>query len=172
MRNTSFVRQEWFTDRVAAPARSDGTFFSPSFSAAGTANAADLLYTTVGDYAAFVAGVMSRRGLPSALATQRDSIHSLDADELAKCRSRLGARCPDRVGYALGWQIFEYPGFTVRWHTGSDDGHKAVVFYFPERRRGAVLLTNGANGFLPIIEVGSLLAAGTPFAEFIRKGGG
>jgi CubicO group peptidase (beta-lactamase class C family) len=170
MGSAAFVRQPWFEGHVAAPARADGSFYAPRFSPEG--NAADLLYATVGDYARFVVGAMRRDGLPAALASQRDSIHWVDAKELAACRARLGAQCPDRIGHALGWQVFEYPGFTVRWHTGSDDGHKAVALYFPELRRGAVMLTNGANGFLPIIQVGALLTAGTPFAEYVRRGGG
>jgi CubicO group peptidase (beta-lactamase class C family) len=169
MTNTAFTQQPWFTGRVALPADRDGTFEQANFSATG--NAADLLYTTIGDYAAFAVGVMNRTGLPAAYATQRDSIHSVDLPALTACRSKLGARCPERIGYALGWQIFEYPGFTVRWHTGSDDGHKSVVFYFPEQRRGAVMLTNGANGFLPMMEIGTLLARDTPFADYIRSGG-
>ena len=170
MRSTAFTEQPWFAGRVAAPGSADGSFGAPYFSATG--NAADLLHTTASDYARFVVAAMHRDSLPGAIASQRDSIHWVDAKELASCRAKLGKQCPNRIGYALGWQVFEYPGFTVRWHTGSDDGYKSVAFYFPELGRGAVILTNGANGFLPIVEAGALLTVGTPFNEYIRRGGG
>ena len=169
MRNTAFTRQPWFEGRIALPADGRGAFGEAHY--ANPVNGADLLYATVGDYAAFVVGAMRRTSLPVAVARQRDSIHSPDSSEQAKCRAKIAERCADRFGYGLGWSIMEYPGFTVRWHTGSDDGHKAMAFYFPERRRGVVLLTNGANGFMPMIEVAQLLSWGTPFAEFLRTGG-
>jgi CubicO group peptidase (beta-lactamase class C family) len=169
MRSTAFTRQPWFDDRVALGRGADGAFASPDYSAEG--NAADLLYTTIGDYAAFLVGVMNRSGLPAAYASQRDSIHVLDEASRTSCRAKLADRCAERFGMGLGWSILEYPGFTVRWHTGSDAGHKAVVFYFPERRQGAVLLTNGANGFQVIVEVAALLARDTPFEVYLRSGG-
>jgi CubicO group peptidase (beta-lactamase class C family) len=169
MRSTSFTRQPWFDDRVAMGRGADGNFASPDFSAEG--NAADLLYTTIGDYAAFLAGVMNRAGLPAAYARQRDSSHVLDDASRASCRAKLADRCAERFGMGLGWSILEYPGFTVRWHTGSDAAHKALVFYVPERRQGAVLLTNGADGFGVIIEVAALLARDTPFEAYLRSGG-
>ena len=169
MRSTSFNRQPWFADRVAAGRGANGEFAAPDFSAEG--NAADLLYTTIGDYAEFVARVMNRSGLPARYAAQRDSIHVLDEASLASCRAKLADRCPERFGMGLGWSILEYRDLTVRWHTGSDAGHKAIAFYFPERRQGAVLLTNGANGFQVIVEVASLLARDTPFESYLRSGG-
>ena len=171
MRSTAFTRQPWFEGRLALPADKEGRFLAPHrVPAPGDANAADLLHTTVGDYATFVVGAMHRTALPAAIARQRDSIHSPDAQEAEHCRGLIGAKCADRFGYGLGWSILEYPGFTVRWHTGSDAGHKAMMYYFPERRRGAVMLTNGDNGFAPMIDVAILLSAGTPFVDFLHTG--
>ena len=169
MRRSAFTRQPWFDGRIALPADGDGTFGEAYY--ASPVNGADLLYATVGDYAAFVVGAMHRTSLPAAVARQRDSIHSPDASEQAKCRAKIADHCAERFGYGLGWSIMEYPGFTVRWHTGSDAGHKAMAFYFPERRRGVVLLTNGANGFMPMIPIAQLLSRGTPFEEFLGTGG-
>jgi CubicO group peptidase (beta-lactamase class C family) len=168
MKSTAFVEQPWFAGRVAAGRGPDGEYGAPDFARAG--NAADLLYATIGDYATFLVGEMSRTGLTPRVASERDSLHAVDPAELAACRAKIGARCPTRIGYGLGWSIMEYPGFTVRWHTGADRGHKAMVFYFPELRRGAVMLTNGANGFPPMIEVGILLSHDTPFASFLETG--
>lgn len=51
------------------------------------------------------------------------------------------------------------------WHTGADWGEKTMVFYFPERREGAVILANGANGFKVIIDAGRLLFPNSAFAD-------
>lgn len=170
MTSTAFTRQEWFAGRVAVPRGPEGKSGEPAF--ARTANAADDVYTTVGDYAAFLVGVMNREGLPAALARQRDSLHVVDARESAACDPRRVAHCPARIGYGLGWSVMEYADGTVLLHTGSDWGEKSMVFYFPERKRGAVLLTNGANGFRVIMEAAALLADGTDFAQHLRSTAG
>lgn len=167
MTSTAMTRQEWFADRVAMPLGPEGKYGEPSVPR--DANAADDLYTTVGDYAAFVVGAMRRDGLPAAFADQRDSIHALDPSEGAACDPARVARCPTRIGYGLGWSVMEYPGETVLWHTGSDWGEKTMAFYIPERREGAVLLTNGANGFQVVLEAAVLLFRDTDFAEYLRS---
>jgi CubicO group peptidase (beta-lactamase class C family) len=168
MRGISFTRQPWFAGRVAVPKGAEGRWGEPSVH--DTANAADDVHTTVGDYARFVAAVMNRDGLPAALAAQRDSIHATGGET---CDPAKVAVCPVRIGYGLGWTLFEYaePAENVRWHTGSDWGEKAMVIYFPARREGAVLITNGANGFQPIVNAALLLFAGTEFEHFLRSGG-
>ena len=66
--------------------------------------------------------------------------------------------------------MLEYPASRVLWHTGSDWGEKTMVFWFPETREGAVLLTNSANGFQPMIDAGILLFPESEFAELLRSG--
>ncbi len=167
-RSTAWGPQPWFEGRLALPANEDGAFQKAYYS--DGANAADLLFTTAGDYAAFLVGAMQRTSLAPAIARQRDSIHAPDTAEHAHCVQQIGPKCPARIGYGLGWSIMEYPRFTVRWHTGSDAGYKAMAFYFPEQRRGVVMLTNGDNGFHPMIQVALVLAKGTPFEDFLRTG--
>jgi hypothetical protein len=58
-----------------------------------------MLYATIGDYARFVAGAMSRRGLSDEFARQRDSIHVLDPSARAMCNPRVATRCPNITGY-------------------------------------------------------------------------
>jgi CubicO group peptidase (beta-lactamase class C family) len=166
MRNTSFVRQPWFDGRVALPSSADGKWGNLRYADGG--NAADLLYTTVGDYAAFVVGVMNRKGLPDDFARQRDSIHAVDSSEVVSCTAKKGPRCPTREGYGLGWSILEFPDGRMLWHTGSDDGQKTIAFYFPDRKEGAVFFMNGDNGFQVAIDAGIALFSRTAFADFLR----
>jgi len=132
MTQTSFARQPWFGDRIARPMGPEGRYGDPAMSPLG--NAADDLYTTIGDYAAFVVGVMRHDRLPARLVVQRDSLHSLDESPNSACDARKVARCPSRIGYSLGLSIMEYPDGPLLWHTGADWGEKSMVFYFPARR--------------------------------------
>lgn len=168
MRGISFTRQPWFAGRVAVPKGAEGAWGDPSYR--DTASAADDIHTTVADYARFIVSVMNRDGLSPALAAQRDSIHATGVES---CDPAKVAVCPVRIGYGLGWTIFEYadPSQNVMWHTGADWGEKAMVFYYPNRREGAVLLTNSADGFMAIIPAALLLTEGTDFNAFIRTGG-
>ena len=152
---------------MALPFGSNGTWGASDSSSNELGS--DNLHTTVADYAGFLISVMRRDGLPASLIAQRDSLHSIDRPG-DQCDAKKVAICPTRTGYGLGWQIFEYPDDTVLWHTGSDWGEKAMVFYLPGRREGMVMLTNGANGFDVAIEVGTRVMAGTPFAAFLAAG--
>lgn len=163
MTATSFTRQEWFQDRIALPNGPQGTYGTPSFQTTGSA--ADDLYTTIGDYAAFVVGVMNRRGLPARYADQRDSLHVVNLGATQSCDATVVPSCPRRIGIGLGWEIIEFPGETARLHTGGDWGENAMAFYFPERRAGAVLLTNGARGMKVILGIIDVLFRETNFAR-------
>lgn len=167
LREISFSTKPWFAGRVAMPFGPNNRW-GPSDSSAREL-ASDNLHTTVADYAGFVLSVMRRDGLPRELIAQRDSLHTIDAQG-AQCDAKKVAVCPTRTGYGLGWQIFEYPDDTVLWHTGSDWGEKAMVFYRPGHRDGMVMLTNGANGFDVMIEVGTRVMEGTSFGMFLASG--
>ncbi|WP_411279013.1 serine hydrolase domain-containing protein [Gemmatimonas sp.] len=167
LRHISFVITPWFAGRVAMPFGPNNTW-GPS-DASALELASDNLHTTVADYAGFVLSVMRHDGLPAALIAQRDSLHTIDAPG-DQCDAKKVPICPTRTGYGLGWQIFEYPDDRVLWHTGSDWGEKAMVLYRPGHRDGMVMLTNGANGFDVMIEVGTRVLEGTPFGTFLTSG--
>lgn len=168
MRHTSFVRQPWFEGRMAIPRGPEGRWGTPSVDS--VANAADDIHTTIGDYARFVTSVMARDGLPPALAAQRDSIHATGVETCDPAKVPL---CPERIGYGLGWTVFEYadPAENVLWHTGGDWGEKSIVFYWPARREGVVMFTNGANGFNVMVPAAAVLSEGRDFNAFLRHGG-
>jgi CubicO group peptidase (beta-lactamase class C family) len=163
MTSTAFTRQDWFADRVALPNGPEGRYGEPVFQTA--ANAADDLYTTAGDYAAFVVGVMNRRALPAAYADQRDSLHAVNVGATQSCDSTAASYCPRRIGMGLGWEILELPDGTARLHTGGDWGESTMAFYFPERRAGAVIFTNGARGMKVILGIIDILFHETDFAR-------
>ncbi|HJR65960.1 MAG TPA: serine hydrolase domain-containing protein [Gemmatimonadaceae bacterium] len=163
MASTSFTRQAWFENRIAMPNGPEGTYGSPSFQT--VASASDDLYTTVGDYAAFVVGVMNRTGLSADAANARDSLHVVNTSALPSCDSTAVSYCPRRIGMGLGWEILEFRDQIVRLHTGGDWGENTMAFYFPERKAGAVLFTNSARGMKVILGVIDLLFHDSDFAR-------
>lgn len=168
MRATSFIRQPWFAGRMAIPNGPEGRWGTPSVGP--EANAADDIHTTIGDYARFVTSVMAHDGLPAALAAQRDSIHQTGVE---RCDPTKVPVCPVSIGYGLGWTVFEYadPAENVLWHTGGDWGEKSIVFYWPHRREGVVMFTNGAKGFSVMVPAAVQLAEGRLFQHFLQHGG-
>jgi len=46
------------------------------------------------------------------------------------------------VGYGLGWQIMDYRGHRLLWHTGNGNGTIAFVSLLPEDRLGVVVVVN------------------------------
>jgi hypothetical protein len=46
------------------------------------------------------------------------------------------------VGYGLGWQIMDYQGHPLLWHTGSGNGQYAYMGLLPRDRLGLVVLVN------------------------------
>jgi hypothetical protein len=66
----------------------------------------------------------------------------------------------------LGWEILEFPREKVLLHTGGDAGTQTIAFYFAGRRDGAVMFTNGDNGFEVMLNAMDLLFHGTDLASF------
>jgi CubicO group peptidase (beta-lactamase class C family) len=165
MTSTAYTHRDWFAGRIAMPYGREGSYREPAI--ADSALASDDLYTTAGDYARFLVGVMSRDGLPAAYAAQRDSAHVANERANTSCDAAKGIPCP-RVGMGLGWEILQFPGETVRMHTGSDWGESTMALYFAESRDGAVILTNGANGMKVMLAAIDLLFPDSQLAANAR----
>lgn len=48
--------------------------------------------------------------------------------------------------YALGWEVTNYRGEFMHWHTGSLPGMVSAMIYFPRLQWGVTLMTNGDGG--------------------------
>ena len=100
-----------------------------------TANAADLLLTTLDDYGRFAVNVLKGRGLsPSVF------------DEMV--RPQVSYPSGKNLFFGLGWMIMPdlSNGEYALIHTGSDPGVNTVVVLFPTSQRGLIVFTNGDNG--------------------------
>ncbi|KAL6713677.1 hypothetical protein ACLMJK_009142 [Lecanora helva] len=56
----------------------------------------------------------------------------------------LGFRGADT--YALGWEVSNYRGETMIWHTGGVPGFVTVMLYLPRLQWGLTMMANGMNG--------------------------
>jgi CubicO group peptidase (beta-lactamase class C family) len=142
MHDTAFTRQEWFAGRVAAPADDKGNWLEPHF--AERPISADMVYTTAQDYALLLQAVIENRGITPEVARERDRIQISLKQQL--CPQVPAGLCPDELGSGLSWQILRFKDATVLMHTGHDPGLYTFAYVSPDRRSGAVILTNGENG--------------------------
>jgi len=100
-----------------------------------TANAADLLMTTMQDYGRFAVNVMNGKGLSKEIFSEM-------------WRPLVTFPSGKNLFYGLGWLIMPdlSNGEDAVIHTGSDDGVKTVIVLLPQSHRGLIVFTNGENG--------------------------
>ncbi len=100
-----------------------------------SANAADLLLTTVEDYGRFAVNVLGAKGLSKTV-----------FDEMV--RPQVPYPSGKNLFFGLGWMLMPElsNGEYALIHTGSDPGVNTVVILFPKSRRGLIVFTNGDNG--------------------------
>lgn len=155
MQNTAFTPQTWFEERIAMVQGKDGTRKLPDTSEA--LSAADNLYTTIGDYAQFIAGAMNAVGLSNEIAESRQIVLHNEVDEACPPGIIDPSLCPVQAGWGLGWQVFDNDEDLVLVHTGKDWGERTIALFAPEQQFGLVILTSGANGMSVISEAMKLL---------------
>ena len=98
-------------------------------------NAADLMLTTVDDYARFGINVMQGKGLSRPVFEEM-------------MRPQVAYPSGKNLFFGLGWMLMPdlSNGEFALLHTGSDPGVSTVVILFPKSQRGLVVFTNGENG--------------------------
>jgi hypothetical protein len=93
MKETSYTAKEWHSGRLAVPRGPKGE--KPIDTVATTWNGADLMRTTIGDYANFVVSVMHDEGLTKEIAAERatmtrDLVKPEDLDKVCKVAGEVG----------------------------------------------------------------------------------
>jgi hypothetical protein len=82
-------------------------------------------------------------------------------------RSAQPATSPPGVG--PGWQIIVHNGLTIVDHSGSDSGAHAQAFFIPSKHIGAVIFTNGENGYKVIGEIVGVLYPDPVYAKTVSN---
>jgi CubicO group peptidase (beta-lactamase class C family) len=148
MNETSYTPKDWYSRHLAVPHGPKGE--KPFDGVATTWNGADLLRTTIGDYAKFVVSVMHDEGLTKAIAAERatmtrDTVKPEDLEKACREAGEAG-NCSVTAGMGLGWEVETVNGLKILDHDGSDWGVKTLVMFVPSQGIGVVVFTNGENG--------------------------
>ncbi len=159
MKETAYSPRDWFAGRIAVAQGPKGEVQPATQS---TWSAADLLRTTIRDYASFVASVMHKDGLTDKIAAEQlTSTRNLASPEqlerlCAEAKVSFPSDCKGTAGMGLGWEVLTLNGETIIDHSGADWGVHTLAFFLPERQSGMVVFTNGDKGAKLIKEVVSL----------------
>jgi CubicO group peptidase (beta-lactamase class C family) len=158
MKDTSYIAEEWYSGRLAVPHGPKGE--TPFDKVPQTWNGADLLRTTIGDYAKFVVSVMHNEGLTNEIASERTTMtrDTVKPEDLEKvCKAAPTGQCNITAGMGLGWEVETVNGEVILNHDGSDWGVKTFAMFVPARGIGIVVFTNGENGNAVIKKVVQVL---------------
>jgi len=159
MNETSYTAKEWHVGRLAAPhgPKRDKAVDD----VAQVWDGADLLRTTILDYAKFVVSVMHDEGLTKEIAAERATLtrDRMKPEDLKNVCSAVGeaGHCLVTAGMGLGWEVETVNGEKILDHDGSDWGVKTFVMFVPSRGIGVVVFTNGQNGEAVIKKVVEVL---------------
>ena len=148
MNETSYTAKDWHAGRLAVPHGPKRE--KPVDDVAQAWNGADLLRTTIQDYAKFVVSVMHDEGLTKEIAAERATLtrDRMKPEDLKNVCSTAGepGHCLVTAGMGLGWEVETVNGEKILDHDGSDWGVKTFVMFVPARGIGVVVFTNGENG--------------------------
>lgn len=148
LKDTSYTAKEWYAGRLAVPRGPKGE--KPIDPVVTTWNGADLLRTTIGDYAKFVVSVMHDEGLTKEIAAERatSTRDMVKPEDLNKVCKRAGEvePCAITAGMGLGWEVETVNGVKILNHDGSDWGVKTFAMFVPSQGIGIIVFTNGENG--------------------------
>lgn len=165
---------EWSTGKLAMPVGAQGSYLDfttlyPGLRDGSSIGAAYDLLTTTGAYAQLLERLIATSAKPSPIRAIRETILTpLDGDERYGCEHRFTRRCPDRYGYAFGWQVHHYGRHQILQHTGNDEGETDLVYFSPDRRSGAAIFVNGANGWTAITRAVEIIGDEPELADYYR----
>ena len=159
MNETSYTAKDWQVGRLAVPHGPKRD--KPVDDVAQAWNGADLLRTTIQDYAKFVVSVMHDEGLTREIAAERATLtrDRMKPEDLKNVCRTVGdpGHCLVTAGMGLGWEVETVNGEKILDHDGSDWGVKTFVMFVPARGIGVVVFTNGENGEAVIKKVVEVL---------------
>lgn len=171
MKNTSYSARGWMQGRLATPRDSAGRWGQSQVRDSSDWSGANNLITTVGDYAAFVVSVMNGDRLTKAMAGEHLKPASGPQPPFG-CKIEPAALCPRAMNFALGWIRLDYDRGPIMLFLGMNDrpgGERTLVYFEPQRRRGAVVLTSGRNGQRLLLDVLDVVDPASPVAAFLRQ---
>ncbi len=165
MTESSFTEKPWFAGRIAMSRNRKGEHAHATVRKDW--NAADDVWSTIGDYARFLTWVMANpvdAGSEEAYWTAKENLGGQICGE-----GRLTADvCPKMLGFVGGWNVYHTADNVIVMHGGGDVGERTLGFFDPVNKTGAVIFTNGANGQKVIRETVKILYPDPSFVAFMN----
>lgn len=131
--------------------------------------ASDDMRTTAREYALFMLDVWEGGAVSPELRQEQRAIQHYLTYKPACKGERKADFCPINEGWGMGWFVHDWGDRTIVEHSGGDIGEKAFAFYDPGQKRGAVILTNGANGHEVMNRLTGLLDGDPRLAEYMMS---
>ncbi len=128
----------------------------------GDFSAAGGMVITLQGYSHFLSQSMRGDGLTKKLKKERNRLLALE--DKYNCDIVPEALCPLRVGYGLGWHIFELDKNKTIGHLGSDWSMVTMAYYYEDSRDGLVVFFNAPNqsGIAAMVDTLRLLDPDSP----------
>jgi CubicO group peptidase (beta-lactamase class C family) len=164
MKSAALSRRDWMDGRVTTPMDAKGAWGKPDLREPGKWTAADDLFVTLPDYAAFAIAVSRGDGLKPALAAQRTTIQTATEG----CGAIKRPTCPRATGFGLGWELLNFSGRQMLWHTGGDWAESTMSYIYPDTGDGALIFINGASGKPVLLEILDAIQDPTPIRHEMR----
>ncbi len=169
MKETTFTDKPWLVGRMAMSQNKAGEHdYAPRRK---TWNAADDVWSSVGDYARFMIWVMANPINTERAETYWAPRHN---QKYQICQEGRIAPplCPKSLGFTGGWTVYDTPDNLIVMHGGGDKGEHTLGFFNPVTGSGAVIFTNGANGQKVIRDVVKILLPDLSFVAFLTMQAG
>lgn len=114
---------------------------------------AGVLHSSVADLATwmrFHLGDGTWEGRRILSATVMNEMHGPHVTGPANAEFRASRQMKLFPAYGLGWQVFDYRGHLLLWHSGNGDGHIAYLALVPDLDLGIVVLANTWRAGTPL----------------------
>ncbi|MEM0985517.1 MAG: serine hydrolase domain-containing protein [Pseudomonadota bacterium] len=132
---------------IVTPVDAEGAFLTDYTLETDYWSAADDLFVSVEDHAAFLIATMDNAAVSDTAAAERTELQtSLTDHAIWGCGADAVDPCPDPYGHGIGWFLFGYDDGLAVHHGGNDRSEGAIGYYNPETGNGGVIFVNSARG--------------------------
>jgi len=134
-------------DSIVMPVDENGEFRSDHGFETDYWSAADDLFVSIEDYAAFLISTMKNENVSDEMVIERSRVQTqLADDQIWGCGKDAVDPCPSPYGHGIGWFVFGYESGLVIHHGGNDRSEAAIGYYEPATRDGGLIFVNSPKG--------------------------
>src|ERR1700722_2211359 len=144
MTESSYIWRESWAANATKGYEPDGTPHNIFHNDKG--NVAGSLDTTPHDYALFLEGILSGKGLEPATLREMETPQIAADLDCFICTNHAPTKLSDSIFWGLGWAIEKNASGKYLWHYGDNGIYKAYVSVDLERHSAVVFCANSSNG--------------------------